>query len=64
MRWLESGNDRLLFAFNHEGHAIEPSITLRGEWSALDLVSGSAVNAPFRKTLAPGDVWVLRLRHR
>jgi beta-galactosidase len=64
VRWLESGDERLLFAFNHEDHAIEPSITLRGEWSGVDLVSGGAVSSPFRKTLAPGGVWVLRLRHR
>jgi beta-galactosidase len=64
VRWLESGDDRLLFAFNHEDHTVEPSITLRGEWSGVDLVSGGVVTAPFRKTLAPGDMWVVRLRDR
>ncbi len=64
VRWLESGSERLLFAFNRQDHAIEPSITPRGDWSVVDLVSGPAVSEPFRKRLAPGDVWVLRLRHR
>ncbi len=63
VRWLESGDERLLFAFNHEDHTIEPAITLRGEWSGVDLVSGESAGAPFRKTLAPGGIWVLRLRH-
>ena len=66
VRLLEAGVDRLLVAFNHQDHAVEPTITLRESYSGTDLTTGesAASGSSFRKQLAPGDVWVLLLRHR
>lgn len=60
-RWLESGNDRLLFLFNHEA---EPkTITLhwqdRTSWQMKDLAD-SAITAP-QLTLAPNTARILHL---
>jgi beta-galactosidase len=62
VRILESGDERIAFVFNHSDQATEPAITLRDSYMAVDLVTGERVTAPFRKRLAPGDVWVVRLR--
>jgi beta-galactosidase len=66
VRLLEAGDERLLVAFNHQDHAVEPTITLRESYSSTDLTTGESVasGTSFRKRLAPGDVWVLLLRHR
>ncbi len=61
VRLLESGSDRLLFAFNHQDTPVEPSIRIAGNWSASDLSTGQPVPRLTRR-LAPGEVWVLRLQ--
>ena len=66
VRILEAGNERILVAFNHEDHDIEPVITLREACQATDLVTGESLppGNTFRQHLAAGDVWALRLRRR
>ncbi len=73
VRMLESGSDRLMFAFNH-GASATPTITLRtadGAYTARDLESGqkmdlSAENGrlTFRKEIPPGGVAVLDIKTR
>jgi beta-galactosidase len=53
LRSLESGSERVVFAFNHSDAPAEVAI------SGVDLESGAAVD---RKTLEPQGVWVVRVR--
>ena len=66
VRVLEAGNERILVALNHEDHDIQPVITLREAYQAMDLVTGESLppETTLRKHLAAGDVWALRLRRR
>jgi len=73
-RVLESGRERILFVFNHQGKPAQTAVTLRvaaGEWAAADLIT--AQNIPLsreggllklEKRLGPEDVWVVRLTPR
>jgi beta-galactosidase len=70
VRYLESGNDRLVFVFNHSKQAVQTPVGIRlgaGDWSAVDLVAerpiaidraGSAVR--FQTNLRPDGVQVLK----
>jgi beta-galactosidase len=60
VRLLESGRDRLAFVFNHGAQPATISLQMRGDWAAVDLVSGEAVRE-LSEQLAARDVWVLRL---
>jgi len=64
VRLLEAADGLILFAFNHQEKAIEPEISLPASYAGIDLVSGEKIAAgnTFRHRLAPGDVWVVRLR--
>lgn len=66
VRLLEAGDARILVAFNHQDHAIDPAITLGEPYSGTDLVTGEAVasGTTFRKQMPRDGVWVLHLRHR
>jgi beta-galactosidase len=63
VRLLEAGGGRILVAFNHQDHAIEPVITLRDAYSGTDLMTGEPlpVSRSFRKHLEPGEVWPVHL---
>jgi hypothetical protein len=52
VRTLDSGADRILFAFNHNDSPAEVAI------SGVDLESAARVT---RKTLQPQDVWIVRV---
>ncbi len=74
VRYLETGADTLVFAFNHSKLPIEPAIALRlgaGNYRGADLVTGKpvelseqgdAVNLHGR--IAPEDVWVVDISPR
>jgi beta-galactosidase len=74
VRYLESGNNALVFAFNHDEHAIDTSITLelpQKPARAFDLVTGKLVElsaagnaVKLRGHIAPKDVWVVELAER
>src|SRR5581483_9148666 len=74
VRYLESGRDTLLFAFNHNAKAVEPAIRLRagaGSYNGVDLVTGKPVDVAaesgrimIRGKIEPSDVWVVRLMPR
>jgi len=51
LRSLESGSERVVFAFNHGDAPAEVAL------SGVDLETGASVE---RKTLAPQEVWVVR----
>ncbi|MBI4892047.1 MAG: beta-galactosidase trimerization domain-containing protein, partial [Acidobacteria bacterium] len=61
VRWLDSGRQRLVFAFNHDAIAKEVTLNWRdgSQWRAADLITGAAAETHF--TLAPRTVRVLRL---
>jgi beta-galactosidase len=61
VRMLESGGDRLVFAFNHQNAPAEVTLKIPGEWSATDLITGAAVPS-LTKKIGARDVWVLRLK--
>jgi beta-galactosidase len=72
VRLLESGDDRLLFVFNHQPTAIEARVAVRAlpadvRYSAFDLVAGRPHAAgvdsgtSLRGSIPAQDVWVLRL---
>ncbi len=71
VRWLESGQDTLVFVFNHQAKAQETSIELRlpdGQYRGTDISNGRGVGASrqngrirMRQMIAPGDVWVVKL---
>jgi beta-galactosidase len=52
VRMLESGTDRIIFAFNHNDSSADVVL------SGIDLETGARVS---RKTLPPQGVWVLRV---
>ena len=70
-RVLESGRERILFVFNHQGESAQTAVSLRmpaGEWAAADLIT--AQNVPLsregtllklEKRIGPEDVWVVRV---
>lgn len=70
-RYLETGNDTLLFLFNHGKQASQSEVTLQrpaGDYAATDLVSGAAVpltrtpdGVKLAVTLDSSDVRVVRL---
>jgi beta-galactosidase len=64
VRFLETAGGLILFAFNHQDKATEPTITLGGSYAGIDLITGEQIPTgnTFRHTIAPGGVWVLRLR--
>ncbi|MFN7995121.1 MAG: beta-galactosidase [Bryobacteraceae bacterium] len=74
VRYLESGRDTLLFAFNHTAQGVEPAIRLRakgGSYGGVDLVTGKSVDVSaepgrimIRGKIGPSDVWVVRLTPR
>ena len=45
VRTLRSGNDTLLFVFNHEGQPAEPVISLKTAGAVYDLIAGKPVTA-------------------
>ena len=53
IRTLESNAERVVFAFNHGDAPAEISL------SGIDLETGAIVD---RKTIAPNDVWIVRVR--
>ena len=58
-RMLESATARLVFVFNHNPQPAETTLTLPpGE--ATDVITGERVRS-LTKTLAPDEVWVLRI---
>ena len=67
VRTLERGDERLVFVFNHDTKEVAANVALRlpaGAYTAKDLATGAAV--PFAggrlsRTLAPAEVWVVRL---
>jgi beta-galactosidase len=71
VRYLESGKNTLVFAFNHGDQAIDASISLKlpaRPARALDLVSQAPVNlfpagdaVQMRGHIGPKDVWVVEL---
>jgi beta-galactosidase len=71
VRYLESGADTLLFAFNHGKQATDAHIRLRrpaGKYWGIDLVSGQPVQVAretsgvrLRRGIEPADVWVVHL---
>ena len=71
VRYLESGRDTMVFVFNHGNQAIEPSISLRLPGRirrGVDLVTAKPVEVSgepgvvrIHGTLAPEDVWVVKL---
>jgi hypothetical protein len=71
VRYLESGRDTLVFTFNHGNQAIAPSISLRlpgHSHRGVDLVtakpvevSGEAGVLKIHGTVAPEDVWVVKI---
>jgi beta-galactosidase len=63
VRWLESGNSRLLFAFNHGNRPSDVSIRFPGAWTATDLITGTRVDTLVR-TIGAEDVWVVHLTAR
>jgi beta-galactosidase len=58
-RMLETPTGPLVFVFNHNGQATETSLTLP-PGAATDLTSGQRVTS-LTKTLAPNEVWVLKV---
>ncbi len=60
VRMLDSGRDRLVFAFNHGAEAADVSLKLKGSYTATDLITGAAV-AGFSKRIPAKDVWVVKL---
>ena len=64
VRFLETADGLILFAFNHQERATEPAITLEASYTGTDLVSGQQLPAgtTFQHPLGPGEVWVVRLR--
>jgi hypothetical protein len=56
---LESGNDRLVFVLNHNSQPTATTLTAP-QGAATDLITGRRV-AALTKTLAPNEVWVLRI---
>jgi hypothetical protein len=62
-RWLESGPEKILFLFNHSEKAASAEVRLRfPAVAAADLIRGEAVALPPRKSLAPQEVWILRVK--
>ena len=74
VRWLESGSERIVFAFNHQGQPIRMTAALRapGEhYSARDIVEDKPASVAVRdgsvildSHLEPGQVSVVRLTPR
>ena len=62
VRWLDSGDEQLVFIFNHGDKAISPSLKLKfaGNRAAMNLLSG-APNALSHLELDPGGVALIRL---
>jgi beta-galactosidase GanA len=58
-RLLETPTGSLVFVFNHNGQPVATTLTLP-PGTATDLMTGRSVES-FRKTLAPHEVWVLKL---
>lgn len=70
VRFLESGHERVLFAFNHGRDKVEPAISLlaQGRYRGVDLVTNTPValesdgrHVRLGRALNPGEVWVVRL---
>jgi beta-galactosidase len=71
VRYLESGNDRLVFVFNHSKQAVETQVSIRlgaGTWSAVDLVTDKPValehsgsDVRFQTKLGPDGVMALKV---
>ena len=71
VRYLESGDDVLVFVFNHSKAPMTPSITLRMKdhrYGGMDLVTGIPVQVANEKghvglkaEIGPEDAWVVRL---
>ncbi len=70
VRFLESGHERVLFAFNHGREKVEPAISLlaQGRYRGADLVTNKPVelesdgrHVRLGRVLNPGEVWVVRL---
>lgn len=74
VRYLESGRDRIVFAFNHTDQAAAATIGLRAEggpYQASDVVTGKRIASSesgghimLRGQIGPRDVWVVRLAPR
>jgi beta-galactosidase GanA len=74
LRWLESGRDLILFAFNHQKQPVQLKASLRvpaAAYEAQDLVADAPVEAAvaggeavLSGRVGPGDVWVVRLSPR
>jgi beta-galactosidase len=74
VRWLESGRERIVFAFNHQRQPIQMTAALRvpgASYSAEDVVADEAVPVAVRdgsvvldSRLEPGQVRVVRLTPR
>ncbi len=71
VRYLESGQNALVFAFNHEDHPVDADISLRLPKpikNGTDLVTEKTVNVSsedgvtkLHGHIAPKDVWVVEL---
>ncbi|MGC9998574.1 MAG: hypothetical protein ABSE21_00610 [Bryobacteraceae bacterium] len=74
VRYLESGDDVLVFAFNHSQQPMQPSIALRlkgRSYRGVNLVTGKPVavvidagSVRLKTSIGPEDVWVVRLSPR
>ena len=74
VRYLESGDDVLVFVFNHSQQPMEPSISLRlkgRSYRGVNLVTGEPVavvidahSVRLKTLIGPEDVWVVRLSPR
>jgi beta-galactosidase len=74
LRWLESGRELILFAFNHQKQPVQLKASLRvpaAGYLARDLIRDAPVpagvesgHATLDGRVEPGDVWVVRLSPR
>ena len=64
VRSLETTDGLILFAFNHQDKATEPTITLGTSYAGTDLISGEQfpTGNTWRHKIATSGVWVLHLR--
>jgi len=73
VRWLETGGDALIFAFNHQAKTQEVNMSLHltdSQYRGTDIVTGQPVTVTrqndriaMRSQIAPHDVWVVKLDH-
>lgn len=70
VRWLESGDERLVFVFNHSNEETAASVRIAKAASATDLITGRTVDlagdgghSVMRGRIGARDVWVVRVKN-